>query len=106
MCLRLKKVLSPRRGRRGIASKGADGNQDSAPKKSANAAFAPSTPRTPAHEPHLPKHCQSLIAESLWDRAYAALGTEDRGLVEEYEKLLSKELPGTGVYGLPICCYD
>lgn len=101
-----KKFLSALRRDRGVASKDADGNQDSAPKNGANAASAPSTPRTPAHEPHPPKHGQSPIAKSLWNRAYAALGTEDRSLVEQYEKLLSKELPGTGVYGLPICCYD
>lgn len=35
---------------------------------------------------------------SLWDRAYAALGTEDPKLVENYEKVLSRELSRTSVY--------
>lgn len=108
MRLRLvpRKLLSTLRRDRDVGSKDPDGKQESAPKNSANVASAPPTPRTPAHEPHLGKHGPSLIAESLWDRAYAALGTEDRSLVEQYEKLLSKELPGTGVYGLRISYYD
>lgn len=54
-------------------------------------------PQMPAHDRHPPKHSQSHTAETLWDRAYAALRTENRSLVETYEKLLSKELPATGV---------
>jgi hypothetical protein len=44
--------------------------------------------------------------QSLWDRAYDALKTEDPRLVEKYEKLLSKELSKTSGYQLQsICCY-
>ncbi|KAK1772870.1 hypothetical protein QBC33DRAFT_522720 [Phialemonium atrogriseum] len=53
-------------------------------------------PQMPAHDRHPPKHSQSHTAETLWDRAYAALRTENQSLVETYEKLLSKELPATG----------
>jgi hypothetical protein len=39
-------------------------------------------------------------AQSLWDRAYAALAIEDPELVENYEKVLSRELSQTSVYQL------
>ena len=39
--------------------------------------------------------CPTLSPQSLWDRAYAALRARDRGLVEDYEKLLSRELSTT-----------
>jgi len=40
--------------------------------------------------------------ESLWDRAYEKLKDADKGLVEKYEKVLSRELPETSVYQLQI----
>ena len=36
------------------------------------------------------------VAQSLWDRAYDLLREKDAGLVNKYEKLLSRHLKGTG----------
>jgi hypothetical protein len=47
---------------------------------------------------NLSKNGEANVALSLWDRAYAALRTEDQQLVENYEKLLSRELGKTGVH--------
>lgn len=52
----------------------------------------------PDHNP--PKDGGLDTAQSLWDRAYAALGMEDPELVENYEKVLSRELSKTSVYQL------
>jgi hypothetical protein len=48
--------------------------------------------RTPVPRRNLSKDSGSDTAQSLWDRAYVALRTEDPGLVEKYEKVLSREL--------------
>lgn len=52
----------------------------------------------PDHNP--PKDGGLDTAQSLWDRAYAALGIDDPKLVENYEKVLSRELLKTSVYQL------
>jgi hypothetical protein len=52
----------------------------------------------PDHNP--PKDGGLDTAQSLWDRAYAALAIEDPELVENYEKVLSRELSQTSVYQL------
>jgi hypothetical protein len=49
--------------------------------------------RTPIADPS--EDGGSDTAQSLWDRAYGALKTENRRLVMKYEKLLSRELPKT-----------
>lgn len=49
---------------------------------------------------NLPRDGRLDTAQSLWDRAYDALGTEDPKLVENYEKVLSRELSKTSVYQL------
>jgi hypothetical protein len=40
----------------------------------------------------LPEQSETTAAPSLWDRAYVTLRKEDKQLVDNYEKLLSKEL--------------
>jgi len=40
--------------------------------------------------------------KSLWDRAYEKLKDKNEGLVEKYEKVLSRELPKTSAYQLQI----
>ncbi|RYP21555.1 hypothetical protein DL765_002191 [Monosporascus sp. GIB2] len=52
---------------------------------------------SPGHSP--PKDGSSDTPQSLWDCAYAALRSKDSELVENYEKVLSRELK-TGVYQL------
>jgi len=56
--------------------------------------------RTSVPGRNLPKDGRLDTAQSLWDRAYAALGTENPQLVENYEKVLSRELLKTSVYQL------
>lgn len=58
-----------------------------------------STGKTPLGHDHYPSQITDRNAQSLWDRAYATLGTENARLVEKYEKLLSRVLPNTSVYG-------
>ncbi|PMD60187.1 uncharacterized protein K444DRAFT_629598 [Hyaloscypha bicolor E] len=45
--------------------------------------------------PTLPEQSRTIAVPSLWDRAYEALRKEDRQLVDNYEKLLSRELEKT-----------
>ncbi|RYP87671.1 hypothetical protein DL770_004750 [Monosporascus sp. CRB-9-2] len=52
---------------------------------------------SPGHNP--PKDSASGTPQSLWDCAYAALRSKDSALVENYEKVLSRELK-TGVHQL------
>jgi hypothetical protein len=47
-------------------------------------------------------HEDSPTIKSLWDRAYDTLGKDNRQLVEEYEKLLSKEAQKTGTHQLRV----
>jgi hypothetical protein len=56
--------------------------------------------------PTLPEQSRTTAVPSLWDRAYEALRKEDRQLVDNYEKLLSRELEKTSMYqqrGLSCC---
>lgn len=48
--------------------------------------------------PTLPEQSRTTAVPSLWDRAYKALRKEDRQLVDNYEKLLSRELEKTSIY--------
>jgi hypothetical protein len=47
--------------------------------------------------PTLPEQSQTAV-QSLWDRAYDALGNDNAGLVKKYEKLLSREIEEMSVY--------
>lgn len=42
-------------------------------------------------------------SKSLWDRAYEKLNEAHEGLVEKYEKVLSRELPETSVTSCRSC---
>ncbi|KJR84272.1 ankyrin repeat-containing protein [Sporothrix schenckii 1099-18] len=46
---------------------------------------------SPVNLVHRPKSDSSATAQSLWDRAYDALGKDKAQLVRDYEKLLSQE---------------
>jgi hypothetical protein len=47
--------------------------------------------------PTLPEQSRT-VAQSLWDRAYDALGKENAQLVKKYEELLRREIEEMSVY--------
>lgn len=55
--------------------------------------------RSQTADRNVPYGPESDTRQSLWDRAYANLETENSRLVEKYEKLLSRVLSDTSVYG-------
>ena len=48
--------------------------------------------------------CGSTLSQTLWDRAYDSLKLENQQLVDEYEKLLSKELLELSTPYIPLSC--